>query len=64
MFGTAPLLAPQAGLNGVATIAPMIIGEVFVNAGMQFNTNTIVDCLPERKAIGDFVIQNVADTVI
>lgn len=64
LFGTTASLVPQAGLNTVANIVPMVIVGVLVNASIQVNTHSIIGSFPGRKAIGDFVIKNVADTVI
>ena len=64
MFGLAASMVPQAGMSGVATIAPMIVAGILANAGLDFKTDLLIESLPGRIAIGDFVVNNAADTII
>ena len=57
-------MVPQAGMNGYATITLTIIGGVLSKTGILFDAETIVDSLHVVKIIGEFVIQNTADTIM
>ena len=64
LFGTATSMVSQAGMSGVVTVAPIVVGAVLANTGIIFDTNAMVNSLPTGPKIGDMDIQNVADTVI
>ena len=64
MFGLAASMVPQAGMSGVATIAPMIAAGMLANAGLEYDTDLLIESLPGRIAIGDFVVNNAADTIV
>ena len=51
-------------MNGVATKVTMLIGRVLDNTGISFDAGKIVENLPRMKRIGDFFIQNAADTIM
>jgi len=55
---------PQAGITGVATVAPMVVGSILANAGISFDAYKIVDTLPRRDTFGYMIIKNTADTII
>ena len=57
-------MVPQAGMSGVTTIAPIIVGDVLANAGIPFDASKLVDSLPSGYSISQSVIQNAADTVM
>lgn len=38
LFGVAAYMFPQAGMNGIATVAPMIASALFANVGVSINT--------------------------
>ena len=40
----------QAGMNDMATMAPMTVSVIFVNVGIIINTSKIVDRLPDGYA--------------
>ena len=64
LFGTAASMVPQAGMSGVATIAPIIVGAVLENAGIRINTKVLVHSLPGNDTIANMVVQNAADSII
>jgi len=64
LFRTAASMIPQAGMNGMVTVAPMIVSTIFLNVGISIDTSNIVDSLPGRDTISNMVIQNSVDTVI
>ena len=64
LFGIAASIIPQAGMNGMVTVAPMIVSLIFANVGISTNTSKIVDGLPGRDSISNIVIQNTVVTVM
>ena len=65
LFGTAAAMVPQAGMSGVATIAPMVVAAVLENANIiNINYNDVVQSLPSNNTIARLVIGNAADTVM
>ena len=54
----------QVGVNGVAMVAPIVVGEILANSGISFDADKILDSLPGRDAFGHMVIKNAADTII
>ena len=64
LFATAASMVPQAGMSGVATIIPMIVGAVLENAGIKVKTEDIVQILPVNDTIAHMVIQNASNTVM
>ena len=57
-------MVTHAGISGVVTVVPIVVGEILSNAGILFDTHKTVNRLPTGYTIGDMVIQNAADTVI
>ena len=64
LFGVAASMIPQAGMNGIATVAPMIASAILVNVGVSINTSKMVDSLPNCNTISNMVIRNAVDTVM
>ena len=64
LFGVAASMIPQAGMNGIAIVAPIIASAIWANVGVSINTSKIVDRLPGRGAISKMVIRNAVDTVM
>ena len=64
LSSTAESLVPKAGMSGVATITPMMVGGVLANAAIEFDIRKIVQSLPGRILIGNMVIQNTVYTVM
>ena len=46
LFGVAASMIPQADMNGIATVAPMIVSAILANVGVSINTSRMVDNLP------------------
>ena len=57
-------MVPQAGMNGVATIIPIVVDTVVENAGIKTNAAKVVRSLPSGPTIAKMVIQNAADTIM
>ena len=64
LLGAAAAMVPQAGINGVATIIPMVVGAVLENAGIKTNASNLVQSLPSGPRIARMVIQNAANTIM
>ena len=64
VIGFAASLVPQCGYAGLATLLPLAIASVFMNANIPLDLNCLVDSQPSRHKIQSLISQNAVDTVL
>ena len=64
LFATAASMLPQAGMSGVATVAPMIVCAVLANARINVESKKIISSLPGKDHIARMVVNNAVDAII